>query len=128
MPSLGPLEIFVLGAIALIVFGPQKLPEIARNVGRTIANLRKMAAEVKDEFEAELTIPEDDRIRPERERPTPSRLTPEPVQDKDGDEVLKPGEHGPGDDPNDEAPEPEPEEDLPGAQTEAPGRAEDGPA
>jgi Tat protein translocase TatB subunit len=99
MPSIGPLEIFVLGAIALIVFGPQKLPEIARNVGRTITNLRRMATEVKEEFESELAIPEDERIRSEDERPDPARLTPEPIQEKDKDEVLKPGEPGPGDDP-----------------------------
>lgn len=102
MPSIGPLEIFVLTAIALIVFGPQKLPEIARNVGRTIANLRRMATEVKDEFESELAIPDEDRIRPEHERPDPVRLTPEPVHDEDEDEVLKPGEPGPGDEPGDE--------------------------
>lgn len=104
MPSLGPLEFFVLGAIALIVFGPQKLPEIARNVGRTIANLRRMATEVKEEFESELEIPDDDRIRPEGERPDPVRLTPEAAQRKDQDEVLKPGEPGPGDNPGEDSP------------------------
>src|SRR5918995_4956080 len=107
MPSLGPLEIFVLGAIALIVFGPQKLPEIARNVARTLGTLRKMATEVKEEFESELTIPEDDRVRQEKARPAPARTTPEPVQEKDKDEVLKPGEYGPGDDPDEEDPAPE---------------------
>lgn len=104
MPSLGPLELFVLGAIALIVFGPQKLPEIARNVGRTIATLRRMATEVKEEFESELAIPDDDRIRAEDERPDPVRLTPEAVQRKDEAEVLKPGEPGPGDDPREDSP------------------------
>jgi Tat protein translocase TatB subunit len=127
MPSLGPLEIFVLGAIALIVFGPQKLPEIARNVARTLGTLRKMASEVKEEFESELAIPEDDRVRPEQERPTPVRMTPEPVQETDKDEVLKPGDHGPGDDPNEESPEAAPEQELPD-QIDAPPRSEDEPA
>jgi Tat protein translocase TatB subunit len=125
MPSLGPLEIFVLGAIALIVFGPQKLPEIARNVARTLGTLRKMATEVKEEFESELTIPEDDRVRPEEARPAPTRMTPEPVQEKDKDEVLKPGEHGPGDDPAEE--DPVPEEDVGTEQIDAPTRSEDEP-
>ena len=52
MPQVGPLEILVVGALALIVFGPQRLPEVARTVGRAINELRRMAGEVKTEFEA----------------------------------------------------------------------------
>lgn len=51
MPSVGPLEILVIAVIALVVFGPDKLPEIARQVGRTATELRRMATEVKDEFD-----------------------------------------------------------------------------
>jgi Tat protein translocase TatB subunit len=97
MPQIGPLEIFMVAAIGLIVFGPQKLPEIARNIGRALSTLKKMATEVKEEFESELAVDEDERIRPETERPDPVRLTPEAVQPTDKDEVLKPGEPGPGD-------------------------------
>jgi Tat protein translocase TatB subunit len=52
MPQIGPLEIFVVAAVALIVFGPQKLPEIARTIGRFMSEARRMANEVKSEFEA----------------------------------------------------------------------------
>jgi Tat protein translocase TatB subunit len=99
MPQIGPLEIFVVAAIALIVFGPQKLPEIARNVGRTINNLKRMATEVRQEFETELTIPEDERIRTPEER-SAVNVDPDPVLPGDADEVLKPGEAGPGDAPD----------------------------
>lgn len=51
MPQIGPLEILVVGVIALIVFGPQRLPEIARTVGKTLAELRRMAADVRSEFQ-----------------------------------------------------------------------------
>ena len=54
MPQIGPLEIFVVAAVALIVFGPQKLPEIARTVGRFVSEARRVAAEVKSEFDAGL--------------------------------------------------------------------------
>lgn len=40
----------MVGALALIVFGPQKLPEIARGLGRFMAEMRRMASEVRDEF------------------------------------------------------------------------------
>ena len=54
MPQVGPLEILIVGAIALIVFGPQKLPEIARTVGNFLNHLRSMANEVRSEFSAGL--------------------------------------------------------------------------
>lgn len=80
MPQIGPLEILVIGAIALIVFGPEKLPEIARTIGRTANQLRKMASEVKDEFDLGLDDEDEDdeasatRTRPEA-RPDHPNLT-----------------------------------------------------
>ena len=48
------MEIMVVAIIALIVFGPQKLPEIARTVGRAINELKRQAADIRGEFEAGL--------------------------------------------------------------------------
>lgn len=56
MPQIGPLEVLVVGVIALIVFGPQRLPEIARTVGKTLAQLRRMAADVRSEFESGMEL------------------------------------------------------------------------
>jgi Tat protein translocase TatB subunit len=67
MPSIGPLEILVVGVIALIVFGPQKLPEIARSIGRTASELRRMASEVRDEFEAGINLEDGDEDEAEDE-------------------------------------------------------------
>jgi sec-independent protein translocase protein TatB len=62
------MEIVAVAAIALIVFGPDKLPEIARTVGRTLSQLRRMADEVRDEFkdglDFDLDEDEDDRKAP----------------------------------------------------------------
>ena len=57
MPQLGLPELVMIAAIALIVFGPQKLPEIARTVGRFMTQMRRMASEVRDEFAAGLDDP-----------------------------------------------------------------------
>jgi Tat protein translocase TatB subunit len=67
MPSIGPLEILVVGVIALIVFGPQKLPEIARSIGRTASELRRMASEVRDEFEAGINLEDRDEGKDEED-------------------------------------------------------------
>ncbi len=50
MPQLGPLEILTVAVIALVVFGPQRLPEIARNIGKAVSELRRMTADVKSEL------------------------------------------------------------------------------
>ena len=34
MPNLGPMELIIILAIALIVLGPKKLPEVGRSLGR----------------------------------------------------------------------------------------------
>jgi len=77
MPQIGPLEILVIAAIALIVFGPEKLPEIARTIGRTANQLRRMASDVKDEFQFGLDDVDDEPAAPIRHRgtatPAPSR-------------------------------------------------------
>jgi sec-independent protein translocase protein TatA len=41
MPSLGPAEILVILVIALLVFGPNKMPDIARQLGRGIREFKR---------------------------------------------------------------------------------------
>lgn len=40
MPNVGPLELAIILIIALIVFGPKKLPELGRSMGRGIREFR----------------------------------------------------------------------------------------
>ena len=48
--GMGPLEILLIVVLALIVFGPAKLPEIMGQVGRAIADFRRATSELSDEF------------------------------------------------------------------------------
>lgn len=54
MGSIGPAEILVVLVVALIVLGPNRLPEAARSVGKAMAELRRVTsgvqAEVRDAF------------------------------------------------------------------------------
>lgn len=54
MGNLGWTEIFFIVTFALIVFGPRKLPEIARTLGRTMAQLRRTSEEFRNAWEAEV--------------------------------------------------------------------------
>jgi len=50
MPSLGPAEIFVILVVALLVFGPEKMPEIARQVGRAAREFRRVQQHLRTEL------------------------------------------------------------------------------
>jgi sec-independent protein translocase protein TatB len=48
------MELMVVAVVAFFVLGPDKLPGVARQVGKYASELRKMVTEVKDEFRMEL--------------------------------------------------------------------------
>lgn len=47
--SIGWQEVFLLMVIALVVFGPKRLPELARQVGRVVGEIRRVSREFEDE-------------------------------------------------------------------------------
>jgi len=49
--SVGPAEILVILVVALLVFGPQRLPELARQVGSAMRELRRMQDTVRGELD-----------------------------------------------------------------------------
>ncbi len=52
--SLGPAEILVILVVALIVFGPKRLPEVGRQVGHAVRELRRMQDSVRAEIDSVL--------------------------------------------------------------------------
>lgn len=59
IPSIGPMEIAIVVILALVVFGPRRLPELGSSIGRSIRGFR---AEIKggdeDGRDAALAAPE----------------------------------------------------------------------
>ena len=53
MFGIGLPELILIMAVALIVVGPEKLPELAKALGRGIVELKKAAASLKESFEEE---------------------------------------------------------------------------
>jgi Tat protein translocase TatB subunit len=60
MFNIGPPELLVILLIALIVVGPQKLPELSRTIGRGLREFRRVQDEVKDLVQFNLDAPEDE--------------------------------------------------------------------
>ncbi|MFI6325201.1 sec-independent translocase [Nonomuraea sp. NPDC050556] len=54
MFGLGWMEIVALVILALLVFGPEKLPQAAAQAGKTLRNLRRMANSARDDLRAGL--------------------------------------------------------------------------
>jgi Tat protein translocase TatB subunit len=64
MFGIGGQEIIIIGLIFLVVFGPSKLPQMARDFGRFVNDARHSM----DEFKSELISDEDEDPRPKRKR------------------------------------------------------------
>ena len=54
--SLGMPEIIVILVIALIIFGPRKLPELGRSLGKGIAEFKKATNEFQTTLEEEIRV------------------------------------------------------------------------
>jgi sec-independent protein translocase protein TatA len=54
MGNLGVQELLVIFVIALIVFGPKKLPELGKSLGKGIAEFKKASSELAKSWEEDV--------------------------------------------------------------------------
>lgn len=54
MPNIGPAELIVILLVALVVFGPRKLPELGKSLGAGLREFRKSTQSLKDELDVGL--------------------------------------------------------------------------
>jgi len=57
--SIGMPELIIILVIALIIFGPRKLPELGRSLGRSIGEFKKASNELRSTLEEEIRLEED---------------------------------------------------------------------
>lgn len=79
--SIGTSELILIGIVALIVFGPRKLPELARTIGKTMADFKKTTNEFKDTWEREVDL---EKLEAPSETKTIAKTSPEPVTFQEG--------------------------------------------
>ena len=101
IPNVGPLEIIIVLVIALIVFGPKRLPELGKSLGRGINEFREGVSSIgkdhdddDDDYDddaepAELTPPPTDAQHPlPGEEPQVTEVTADPSPETVDGEVV----------------------------------------
>src|SRR4029077_2276380 len=56
--SIGMPELIIIFVIALIIFGPRKLPELGRSLGKSLAEFKRASNELKSTLEEEIRLDE----------------------------------------------------------------------
>jgi TatA/E family protein of Tat protein translocase len=87
--SIGMPELIIIFVIALIIFGPRKLPELGRSLGRSLSEFKKASNELRSTLEEEIRIEEQKEAAVKAQAATPA---PAPAAARGGasDEDLPP--------------------------------------
>lgn len=71
MFGIGPEELLLVAILALLVLGPERLPQVMRDLGRVVGDLRRTSDELREEFlNADKLL--DTATRPSRVTPGPA--------------------------------------------------------
>ena len=82
MGPIGMPELVIILVIALIVFGPRKLPELGRSLGRSIGEFKRASNELRSTLDEEIRVEEQrnaERQRVDAEARTEQHAKDEPV-------------------------------------------------
>jgi sec-independent protein translocase protein TatA len=70
--SIGMPELIIIFVIALIIFGPRKLPELGRSLGKSINEFKRASNELKNTLDEEIRVEEARSTEWWRRQPTPT--------------------------------------------------------
>ena len=84
---IGPLgiwELLIILVVVLLIFGPRRLPEMAKGLGQSVREFRKGIRDMRNDFEAEAGEPE-----PTRKESAPSDAPPSKANASEDKEAEK---------------------------------------
>lgn len=98
MFNIGGGEVLVIALVALIVLGPERLPDAARRVGSFLGELRKMSDGFQSELRSAMEVPDEPVVKPKsrpglapvtdlNQRKSPKPATPDEPTGDDADDT-----------------------------------------
>jgi sec-independent protein translocase protein TatA len=79
--SIGMPELVIILVIALIIFGPRKLPELGRSLGKSIGEFRRASNELRSTLEEEIRVEDQKTAAPKSTPPADPYYAPPPPID-----------------------------------------------
>ena len=89
--SIGMPELVLIFIVALIVFGPKKLPDIGKSLGKGLAEFKKASDDFKQSIQKEVDgLKEEARLEPPAVPPSPALSAPSALPGPPTDTPIKP--------------------------------------
>ena len=87
--NIGFPELLIILAIALLIFGPKKLPEVSKSIGRAVREFRRASDEIRGKIEQEIQASEFKDIKDELKKDLTQDITKEVTEEKEDEEGPK---------------------------------------
>jgi sec-independent protein translocase protein TatA len=95
--SIGMQELIIIFVIALIIFGPRRLPDLGKSLGRSIAEFKRASNELRNTLEEEIRVDDQRQAQTAATTPAPAATESAPAPSADGETTAVP--HEPAADP-----------------------------
>jgi sec-independent protein translocase protein TatA len=94
--SIGMPELLIILTLALIIFGPRKLPELGRSLGKSLGEFKRASNELRNTLDEEIRIEEErsQRPAPRPAEPAVPKATASDFTDDDNPDHAVPRETG----------------------------------
>jgi sec-independent protein translocase protein TatA len=67
----GPAELMAIALVALLIFGPRRMPEIGKSVGKALREFRRISQEMTDTVHGALDVDDEPEPAPRKRRAVP---------------------------------------------------------
>ena len=86
--SIGMPELLIIFVIALIIFGPRKLPELGRSLGKSLGEFKRASNELRSTLEDEIRLEEQRDAQAAKTKAEPATPRPTAVSTEDSNSVA----------------------------------------